>query len=108
MSLMAVGNSSTSSTTGFVLPRIVRSPVTLSFSSPAFSTFVDLKVIFGWFCGVEEVGRLEVRVALLLARVDGASRRSVPSTRDFVTSWSSSISVPSIFPNSPRTLLMPR
>ena len=44
--------------------------MTAYFLSPAFSTlvlwYVELRVLLG----VEEVGRLEVRVALRLARVD--------------------------------------
>ena len=46
-SLIAALGPSTSSTTDFVTPWIVKSPVTLSFPAPAYSTFVDLNVKVG-------------------------------------------------------------
>ena len=103
MSLISGVGPSTSSTTGFVTPFMVRSPFTLSFPSPAFSTLVDLKVIFGFFSASKKSGerrwssRFCSRVSMLAVSITA-------STLDLVRSFSSSFTVPAVLPNSPRTL----
>src|SRR6266850_6577240 len=98
----AVGPS-TSSTTSLVVPRMVRSPVTLSFPGAACSTFLDLNVMVGKWATSKN---LSLRRSLSRAgsRVSTVETSMVTSTVDLVTSLSSSTIVPLTLLKAPRTV----
>src|SRR6266851_5654928 len=98
----AVGPS-TSSTTSLVVPRMVRSPVTLSFPGAACSTLLDLNVMVGKWATSKN---LSLRRSLSRAgsRVSTVETSMVTSTVDLVTSLSSSTIVPLTLLKAPRTV----
>ena len=61
---------STSSTTSFVLPRIVRSPTSLNLPAAPGSTRLDLNVSVGCFATSKKSALLRCVVATLVLRVD--------------------------------------
>src|ERR1700694_2837531 len=97
----------TSSVTGLVLPRMVRSPVTLNLPSPTFSTLVDVKVMVGWFAtskklaDLRSASRLSFPVSMVVTSI-------VASAFDFAGSCSSYWTVPVVLPNRPWTVVMTR
>src|SRR4029077_15623668 len=95
------------STTVFLVPRIVRSPVTFSLPAEACSTLVDLKVIVGLFATSKNLSlfrslsRSGWRVSTLFTSI-------VTSTVDLLTSLSSKLIVPLTVLKAPRTVDRPR
>src|SRR6266849_3709554 len=95
---------STSRVTGLVVQCMVRSPVTLYFLSPAFSTLVDLKFISGHVCTSKKsadlrcASRFSTRVSRLAGSIWVFALRLVGSFGSWFT-------VPVTFPKLPCTVL---
>src|SRR5438876_1233419 len=90
---------------GCVWQCMVRSPVTLYLSSPAFSTLVDLKVMSGHFAASKKSGDLRwpSRFSLCVS-IEAAS--ILTATALFVGSSLSQFNVELTLLNSPRTVLI--
>src|SRR5467141_2171771 len=104
-SFMGAVGPSTSRTTSLVVPRMVRSPVTLSLPGATCSTFLDLKVMVGK-CATSKNLSLRRSLSRAGSRVSTVETSIVTSTPDLVMSLSSSTIVPLTLLKAPRTVEM--
>jgi len=102
-SLIGAVGPSTSRTTSFVTPWMVKSPVIFSWPGAACSTFLDLKLIVGYFATSKKSAlfRCALRCGSRVSKVDASI---VTSTVDLVMSLSSQLTMPVTPWNSPRTV----